>query len=70
MEIRHWTLSVNVREDRDRIELLCNKGKLKRVTAILGRPVCWEYEMEAIDPETGKTILIEAWIGTGTKGGN
>jgi len=70
MTTTHWTLSVNVREDRDKIELLCNKGKLRRVTAILGRPVCWEYEMESLDSETGETVLIEAWIGTGTKGGN
>lgn len=66
MKTKHWTLSVNRKEDRSKIDLLERRGKLLRVTTICGRPVCWEYELDgAYDRNTGEPVHITAWIGTG-----
>jgi len=66
MKTIKWTLSVNRKEDREKIDLLSRRGKLLRVTTIDGRPVCWEYELEgAYDRKTNEPVLITAWIGTG-----
>lgn len=67
MKTIHWTLSINRKEDREKIALLERRGTLKRMTAICGRPVCWEYDLTgAKDRNTGEPVLITAWIGTGT----
>lgn len=62
----HWTLSINVKEDHKKIEALSKYGRLLHVTTILGRPVCWEYEMDAFD-RNREPVKITAFIGTGVK---
>lgn len=62
----HWTLSINCKEDRKKIEILEQRGRPIRVTTICGRPVCWEYELEgAYDRLTGEPVFITAFVGTG-----
>lgn len=65
MKNKHWTLSINREEDRNKIELLERCGKLLRVTTICGRPVCWEYELDGAYDKNGEPVHISAWIGTG-----
>jgi len=61
----HWTLSINRKEDRQKIEILEQRGKLLRATTICGRPVCWEYELDGAHDREGNPVHISAWIGTG-----
>lgn len=65
MKTVKWTLSINRKEDRNKIEILERRGRLLHVTTILGRPVCWEYELDAFERGTNEPVLISAWIGTG-----
>lgn len=66
MEEINWTLSINRKQDYDKIKLLEERGKLLRMTTICGRPVCWEYELNgAYNKKTGNPVHIMAWIGTG-----
>ena len=60
-----WTLSVNRKEDKEKIKLLCERGKLLRYTAIRGRPVCWEYVLEGAHDREGNPVRVTAWVGTG-----
>ena len=66
MEEVHWTLSINRKQDYDKIKLLEEKGKLLRMTTICNRPVCWEYELNgAYNKKTGEPVHITAFIGNG-----
>lgn len=66
MKELHWTLSINCKEDREKIKTLVEHGKLLKVTTLDGNPVCWEYELEgARDRKTKEPVLITAWVGTG-----
>lgn len=66
MKEKHWTLSINRKEDHKKIRLLVERGKLLRVTTISGSPVCWEYELHgAYDKKTNEPVTITAWVGTG-----
>lgn len=63
MKIVNWTLSCSHKEDRARIDLLCRRGELVRMTTVLGVPVCWEYQLEGARlRETGEPVLIKAFV--------
>ena len=61
----HWTLSINRKEDRKKIEILERRGRPIRVTTICGRPVCWEYELDGAHDREGNPVKVTAWVGTG-----
>lgn len=63
METVHWTLSLRCEEDRAKIELLSSRGRLLRATTVMGRTVCWEYELEGAHRRNGEPVLITAWVG-------
>ena len=57
----HWTLSCSHKEDHQKIKILSERGRCIKMTTILGRPVCWEYELDAQDRD-GNPILIKAFV--------